>query len=64
MGLDELLASAPEGRRKPAEGSMDKILAARELGWSFKKIAAAYSEDHGTTSPDLIGRWVSEHEAK
>lgn len=64
MGLDDLLAEAPDtNRRRPAEGAIEKILAARKLGWSYRKIAAAYADDYGeVVHREMISRWV--HEAK
>lgn len=61
--LDTLLATPPPPRRRPPpdEATMGKILAARAVGFSFKRIAEALGNDGSPTHAETVSRWVREH---
>ena len=60
--LDDLVAGPPpSAKRRPDEATMQKIVAARELGHSYRRIAEALGKDGNPTHPETVARWIREH---
>ena len=60
--LDNLLSGPPPSlRKRPPADVIDKIIAARERGFSFQRIADALRKDGVVTCKETVSRWVREH---